>query len=216
MALLGLPNELLTGIAEQLEFESEIEAFARTCKTLYNLLNPFLYKNNVRHGDSMVLAWGIINRSVRTVLMILDAGADPDECDRHQLDRLVALAAIRGNTTIMQILRERGVNLARDRGWGNPCSKYYDADEPGSLLLLAAKNGHESLVRFLVDFLPRQGDVDYPLSQHGKTALCKAARMGHLHIVEFLLDQGAQIDYEDWDGYTPLVMSLHKCDVEIP
>ncbi|ELR21591.1 ankyrin repeat protein [Acanthamoeba castellanii str. Neff] len=38
----------------------------------------------------------------------------------------------------------------------------------------------------------------------GKTALHEAARWGHRHVVEFLLEQGAQVDLATTEGSTPL------------
>jgi hypothetical protein len=47
MLLPSLPNELVLLIAENLELEKDINAFARTNKQLYNILDPYLYCHNM-------------------------------------------------------------------------------------------------------------------------------------------------------------------------
>ncbi|KAH9206130.1 hypothetical protein DL95DRAFT_397125, partial [Leptodontidium sp. 2 PMI_412] len=57
VSLLALANELLLSIAESLDSERSISAFARTNRGLYLLLNDFLYKHNVTKGGSSALWW---------------------------------------------------------------------------------------------------------------------------------------------------------------
>jgi hypothetical protein len=54
-SLLVLANELLLSIADSLNSERSINAFARTNRRLYLLLNDFLYKHNVTKGESSAL-----------------------------------------------------------------------------------------------------------------------------------------------------------------
>lgn len=55
MLLLDLPNEILLLIAENLQLEGDINAFARTNDRLYGILNPYLYRHNVERKDSTAL-----------------------------------------------------------------------------------------------------------------------------------------------------------------
>ena len=55
MLLLNLPNEILLLIAENLQVEGDINAFARTNNRLYSILNPYLYRYNVKRKDSIAL-----------------------------------------------------------------------------------------------------------------------------------------------------------------
>jgi hypothetical protein len=50
-----LANELLLSIADSLNSERSINAFARTNRRLYLLLNDFLYKHNITKGESSAL-----------------------------------------------------------------------------------------------------------------------------------------------------------------
>ncbi|PWY83613.1 hypothetical protein BO70DRAFT_290806, partial [Aspergillus heteromorphus CBS 117.55] len=74
MALSSLPFELTRLIVEELEYESEINALARTDRALYQTVNPMLYRHNVQHEDSSALAWAIEHDAIATARKILDAG----------------------------------------------------------------------------------------------------------------------------------------------
>jgi hypothetical protein len=54
-SLLALANELLLSIADSLQSERSINAFARTNRRLYLLINDFLYKHNVTKSESSAL-----------------------------------------------------------------------------------------------------------------------------------------------------------------
>jgi hypothetical protein len=56
VSLLALANELLLSIAGSLDSERSINAFARTNRCLYLLLNDYLYKHNVIKGESSALS----------------------------------------------------------------------------------------------------------------------------------------------------------------
>ncbi|PYI20074.1 hypothetical protein BO99DRAFT_431995 [Aspergillus violaceofuscus CBS 115571] len=105
MGIAALPVELIEIIGDLLEYDSEINALACTNKRLHKVLNPRLYRHNVRHGDSTALAWGIAHHSVKTVKLILDAGASPHECDPHMDWRPMALAVYEGQEDIVRLLR---------------------------------------------------------------------------------------------------------------
>jgi hypothetical protein len=65
MPLLDLANELLLSIAENLESERDLNAFTRTNRRFYNILNAKLYRRNV----SLTTLWkfGInLGRDTRT------------------------------------------------------------------------------------------------------------------------------------------------------
>ncbi|RAK77861.1 ankyrin, partial [Aspergillus fijiensis CBS 313.89] len=202
-----LPVELIDAIADLVDYESEINALARTNKDLREVLNRRLYKHNVRHGDSTALAWGIAHHSIETVKLILEAGASPHECDRRMDWRPMALAVYEGQEDIVRLLCEHGVDLRQVRDWVNPRHHDYSSSpaQTMSLLAIAAKRGHEPLVRMLMDYLPRKGDVDFPADRLRRTPLIGAAEMGHLSVVRCLVDAGANLEARDNDDQTPLV-----------
>jgi len=65
----------------------------------------------------------------------------------------------------------------------------------------AAWQGDLSIVRRLVE---ESVSVNQPCDFHGWTALHAAAHKGHVEIARFLLKQGANVNVEDDDGYSPL------------
>jgi hypothetical protein len=67
-------------------------------------------------------------------------------------------------------------------------------------LHLAAKNGHLSVVRTLLDGGAKLGDPDYKQ----RVALHQAAWSGHEGVVRLLLHKGSEVDPQDELGRTPL------------
>jgi ankyrin repeat protein len=68
---------------------------------------------------------------------------------------------------------------------------------------LAAENGHEAMVKMLLD----TGQVDLDAKdKNGQTPLSLAARNGHEAVVKMLVDTGkVDVDAEDEGGWTPVV-----------
>ncbi|RAK85506.1 ankyrin repeat protein [Aspergillus costaricaensis CBS 115574] len=215
MTALLLPVELIEQNVGHLECENDINALARTHGTFYRAVTPMLYRHNLHHNNSSALSWGIEHRCLATVQKSLSAGASANECDPDTLWRPMPLAVIEGDEAIVQYLYEQGgVDIRHTRRWLNPRHKAYDRG-PGSLLLLAAVHGHEALVRFFMDHLPRPYNVDYPADSGGRTPLMEAAAEGHLAIVRWLVDAGADIHARDHDSWTPLVLSARGGHLEL-
>jgi hypothetical protein len=75
MPLLSLPNELIEIIAEKLQFECDLNALAKTNPSLYNLLNPYLYRYNVQQRGSSAVSEPYRKESI---LMLAVEGGNPD------------------------------------------------------------------------------------------------------------------------------------------
>ncbi|PWY63634.1 ankyrin [Aspergillus eucalypticola CBS 122712] len=189
MTALCLPVELIEQIVGHLDCASDINALARTHGAFYSVVNRMLNRHDVHHNNSSALSWGIDHKCLVTVQKSLEAGASANECDRDTLWRPMALAVIEGDEAIVRYLYEQGgVDIRHTRRWLNPRHEAYDKSS-GSLLLLAAVHGHEALVRFFMDHLPRPYHVDYPADSDGRTPLMEAAAGGHLAIVWWLVMQ---------------------------
>jgi hypothetical protein len=59
-SLLALANELLLSIADSLQSERSINAFARTNRRPYLVINDYLYRHNAIEGESSALWWAAI------------------------------------------------------------------------------------------------------------------------------------------------------------
>jgi ankyrin repeat protein len=67
--------------------------------------------------------------------------------------------------------------------------------------IVACENGNRKIAELLL--ANKEADVKYT-DEKGRTALHYAAHRGYLDIVKLLVEAGAEIDYEDQDGDTPL------------
>ncbi|KAI8710370.1 hypothetical protein NCS52_01582000 [Fusarium sp. LHS14.1] len=71
----------------------------------------------------------------------------------------------------------------------------------------AAENGHEAVVRLLLD---RGAHIEVADKMWGRTPLSWAAEVGHEAIVRLLLDRGADTEATDEDGLTPLLLAVEN------
>jgi len=76
MALLDLANELQLAIAETLESERDINAFAQPYVRCFQLLNSHLYRYNVQQNRRLALFWAAKHGNLNTVVKLLDQGAN--------------------------------------------------------------------------------------------------------------------------------------------
>nr|CDS33005.1 ankyrin repeat protein [Hymenolepis microstoma] len=128
-----------------------------------------------------------------------------DLFDETTLDRAIPLlnyVASHGNLFCVQLLVEKGCPfMTRDRG--------------GYLALsLAAKNGHLNVVAYLMKCIEKTGE---PYEKEYREAICFASYMGHLSIVELLLDHYGDICYGLRNPHrkrNALIAAVIKGDIE--
>lgn len=70
-----------------------------------------------------------------------------------------------------------------------------------TLLMLAAREGHEEIVKTLV----LQGTDVNAKSNKGHNAMSYSSRYGHLAVVQYLLNHGAEVNITNNNGWTPLL-----------
>ncbi|AEO67153.1 uncharacterized protein THITE_2115982 [Thermothielavioides terrestris NRRL 8126] len=149
--ILRLPPEIVLLIDELLVLQDRL-ALSRTNRKFYTIINPVIYRDNVRFANASCLFWGAENGQLGTLKHALAAGAD-----------LNASGPLPG--------------------------KISAGDGPG------AENDHpESDGNGDAD---PAADLEEPLNpslEPSCTALHLAAKNGHRDIVEWLLDNGANID----------------------
>lgn len=123
-----------------------------------------------------------------------------DAC--HEGSTAFAIAAIKGNTEIMRLLKARGASIEARDG---------DGDTP---LIKAAGEGMVDAVNLLLD------ECDAPIETRGKydeTALIVAAAAGRLDTVNVLLDHNAILGASNKYGNTALILAAangHKSVVQ--
>lgn len=85
------------------------------------------------------------------------------------------------------------------------------AGDADTALIAASKQGHLSVVTFLVE----HGAIVDLRNIRNETPLLKAARGGHLDCVKYLIEQGAEVNIEDIDGRSPLMWACHENQYEV-
>ncbi|XP_036397225.1 ankyrin repeat domain-containing protein 50-like [Megalops cyprinoides] len=139
---------------------------------------------------------GTSGRIPERVKYLLDSGASVNQADPADGRTLLASAAYAGSIDVIRLLLSRGASLELSDNQGQ------------TPLILAARQGHVNVVRFLLDWIRRCGTEGARIVDHadgeGWTALRLAAWGGHTEVVRLLLDAGAEVDGCDMEGRTAL------------
>ena len=104
------------------------------------------------------------------------------------------LPAVRAFVESGRLDSERGVNLRYPEVWIE-----YNG------LHIAAKRGHEAVVKVLID-----AGADVNIRSHGGTPLFLAALFGCTQVVHQLIKAGANVHLSDRNGLTPLAMAKNN------
>lgn len=192
MALLDLANELLLSVVENLNKLSDHNAFARTNRRLYFLLNSYLYRVDVQQGESSALLWAAEHGLEGTAQLSLAEGA---------------------NCETTRDIQPSNVFLPRVFHHGRLFSLQFHFDEHRSAitqpltiltsLQLAVGHRHEPVARLLIK---HGADIRkaYPERMARCTVLHLASAYGLTSFVQLLLEKGAKLEARDMQGQTPL------------
>ncbi|CAG8888450.1 unnamed protein product [Penicillium egyptiacum] len=226
MTLLSLPNELLLAIAETQDCQKDINAFARTSRRCFTLLNPFLYAYNVRQHQGSALHWAARQGQLRTAQESLRQGTEIELRDRKTRKLPLIQSVHCGHADIVALLLAHGAD-PHAKGDGRPDDPIRSAvlrnkaavarvlldngidanltGYRGSLLHLAARNNREAVARVLIE---KGANIESIYC--GETPLQVACKAGSVEVARCLIESGARLDTRGRHGSSLLHMATNE------
>ena len=211
---------------------------------IVRLLLEFGADPNYRKTVTPPLAAAASSGSVETLIAIIEAGAQIDVRDEDGSTPLMDAAAC-GHVDIVKELLERGANPKLKDRYGNTALGYavekerYEVCDVLALvstpkereklriaLAIDAQGGIDPRVDALI-LAAGKGEFDTlseivasgvcadAINRRGTTALMFAANGNHMTVVQWLLDQGADVNRKDIDGEWPLTYAAMGCHPEM-
>lgn len=149
---------------------------------------------NTRTEDGTLLHEAIGTEEPFVVEYLIDAGADVNATDEKGDTPLLEAVGVFCGSAQSYVFEQ--IRCLIDNGADVNCF-----DNIGyTPLHIAAEFGNEEMVKYFIE----ECHMDPDISDGNGSPLLKASREGHLPIVEFLVDKGADIYCCDEDGYTGL------------
>jgi len=147
-------------------------------------------------GNS-VLTLAITEKSIDVAKLLINSPSIDLERPSLAGETPLMMASYHGLFEIVKYLVDQRSVEINHPGW---CALHY-----------AATNGHEPIVKFLLD----KGAYVDPESPNGTTALMMAARGGHINIVKLLLDRGADLSIHNQLNMTAIDFATDNNQAEI-
>lgn len=202
-----LPVEIIKLIIERLEYASEVNALAQTCRHLSDIATcPYLYPQYATRCSPQGFDRLVGNGNVESLRRLVSNGADLDRFFVYSQgyparDRRspIAVAASKGFTEILQVFRDicgpelvesTDLDYAIRKGDVEVLKLFVHGDAPidtrDELFEYAACCGHVASVKCMVE-----AGVDVNSVNEFLTPLMMAARGSRLDTIKFLLEAGA-------------------------
>jgi ankyrin repeat protein len=173
--------------------------------------------------DGSALMIATENSNTAMVRLLLEAGADPNQCKAHSDLVPVHIAATKGAKDIVRVLVEHRADIHAQTSFGQ------------TAVNRAAFAGHADLMDLLVDkgarisvieaILLRRFDVANDLwatgtpinyrNESGTSALHAAVAIKDVELISSLISRGAEVDATDRSDQTPLLFAIGSDDVEL-
>ncbi|MGH0133736.1 UNVERIFIED_CONTAM: hypothetical protein FKN15_025418 [Acipenser sinensis] len=153
-------------------------------------------------NGSTVLHAAVMGGNVRSVVLLLEAGADPTLRNKASLQTgatALFFAAQQGNNDIVKLLFEFGA------------STEFQTKDGGTALSAACQYGHSKVVETLL----KNGSNVHDQLHDGATALFLAAQEGHVTVIRQLMSSGARVNQPREDGTTPLWIAAQMGHSEV-
>ncbi|KAK4121670.1 ankyrin [Parathielavia appendiculata] len=209
--ILRLPAEIILLIDDLLDIQDRL-ALARANRRFHSLINPVLYRDNVRLANASSLFWGAEHGQLGTLKHALAAGAN-----LNTLGPLPRKAGDRDDAA-------PGIDNTDNDGDGDAgaATDLFEEADPHqpqcTALHLAAKSGHREIVEWLLD---NGADIDAPSfrvcdcqtlksARHPSRRLPEWPRWHALHtamcnqeraVAELLIFRGASLDLDASPGH---------------
>ncbi|KAJ8422233.1 hypothetical protein Cgig2_013412 [Carnegiea gigantea] len=178
---------------------------------MQRLLKQGLDPNESEDSGRTALHIAASNGSVKCVRLLLDYGADPD-C-RDQEGSVPLWEAMQGgHDGVVKLLQDYGANI-RAGDVGQYACMAAQQNNLDLLKKIVRYGGDVTLPAVATTYLP-QGELVLP-KFNGRTALHVAVCEGNLEIVKYLLDQGADINKPDIQGWTAQDLAEQQAHEEI-
>ena len=164
---------------------------------------------NILQGDhGTPLRAAVIQGHEVLVRMLINQGADVNLRYKAESDSVLHLALRSGNNAIFKLLLDAGAEM-------NIVTRYKQ-----HVLILACGHGDATLVELL---LASGVDVsvsgtkryNYQIPYEEATPLHAACANSHLHVVELLVDHGADIEKTNESSATPLIAAVRANDLTV-